>query len=367
MSLYVDWGPNWADLFEELEKGKLAAQGTGAATFRGGETIILSTGGKKFYSWHLQRTEFHLFLTRSPEPSSKTPNVSVSFSARTLWEIGPFAAFQMIVDWINQLGGSVHKSHISRLEVAADFVVVGEISHEFIKQHLVTRCEHKTFYEAGDVTETVYVGAPGAIQMLRIYDKTRELAKSPTKTWLREIWGDIGLETVYRVEFQLRREALRAYGINALEDLDKVAGLWICLTRNWVSIRNLDNDNTTRRSTHPFWEKVQAAGKKFGSMQDVMRRKFVSLPDLQRNLAGAMGYVKTYAGLMSLEGTFKEVVLSFVKTAMERGLDQSFQEEVRVRRIKLGVPLRNNSESDSPVPKIPGEEDVPRSSGNKAA
>jgi len=67
LSLYVDWGQKWADLFEELEKGKLSAQETGVAIFRGGETIIFSTAGKRFFSWHFQRTEFHLFLARNPE------------------------------------------------------------------------------------------------------------------------------------------------------------------------------------------------------------------------------------------------------------------------------------------------------------
>lgn len=357
LSLYVKWGPKWAELFEELEKGKLSAQETGVAIFRGGETIIFSTAGKRFFSWHLQRTEFHLFLARNPEPSAKTPNVSVSFNARTLWEIGPHAAFQLIVDWINQLGGSVHGAHISRLDVAADFVVEGGITYEFIKQHLVTHCENRNVHEAGTATETIYIGALGSPQMLRIYDKTRELAKSPTKTWLREIWGDVGLQTVFRIEFQLRREALRAYGINALEDLNKVGGLWACLTRDWVSIRNLDNENTTRRSVHPFWEAVQAVAKKFGPIKEVKRRKFQSMPDLKNILGQAMGSVKTFAALMKLECTFEEAIVPFVQVVKERSLDESFQEEVKVRRIKLSVPRRNIAESDTSVPEIPNEGD----------
>lgn len=367
LSFYVKWGPQWAELFEELEKGKLTAQDTGLAVFRGGETIIFPTAGKPGFAWHLQRTEFHLFFSRNVDPSSNTPNVIVSISARTLWEVGPYAAFQMGVDWINQLGGSIQRAHISRLDVAADFVVEGGITYEFIKHHLVTHCENRNVHEAGTATETVYIGSLGSPQMLRIYDKTRELAKSPTKTWLREIWGDIGLQTVFRFEFQLRREALLVYGISALEDLNKVGGLWACLTRDWVSIRNLDNENTTRRSVHSFWEAVQAAAKKFGPIKDVKRRKFQSMPDLKNILAEAMGSVKTFAALMKLECTLEEVTESFVQVVKERRLDESFQEEVKVRRIKLSVPRRNIAETDTPVSEIGDEGDASPSSGSKAA
>ena len=199
LSLHVDWGPDWPSLCEELEQKKIAAQETGGAFLGDHETPILPTAGKRFFTWHLQRTDVHLFLKRCPDSQSTSPNVSASLSARSLWGLGPHIASHLVTDWVRQLGGAVAKVRINRLDLAADFSVSDELTYEFMKQHCVCRSRTRRFYENDEVTETAYFGSAASPIQLRIYDKTRELAKSPTKAWLYEIWGRESLDTVCRI------------------------------------------------------------------------------------------------------------------------------------------------------------------------
>ena len=355
LSLYVDWGPDWPRLFEELTQRKLAAMETGGVMFRDTESLMLSTGGKRFYTWHLQRPDVHLFLKTCPEPQSTSPNVSASLSARALWEQGPHAAPHLATDWVRQLGGTVTKIVINRLDLAADFAVSDGLTYEFLKQHCICRSRERRLYENDDVTETAYFGSASSPIQLRIYNKTRELAKTPTKTWLYEVWGRETVDTVFRVEFQIRREALRQYAINDLPDLKLVGGIWEHLTIAWFSLRIPDNANSTRRGVHPFWEAVSAVSKNLGTLIEVHRTRFSTLPDLQRNQAQILGHLVSFAGLMGLDGPLDEVASQFVQHAQSHDLDKTFQEDVQIRRIKFGVKLKSDG-SDSSSPRFREEE-----------
>lgn len=122
-----------------------------------------------------------------------------------------------------------------------------------------------------DKLETFYVGAPGAEIRLRIYDKGKEIGKTG-KEWFLPLWGRDGPEDIWRVEFQLRREALKDLDIDNLDDLvSALGGIWRYLTEEWFSLRQHDNKRQNRRSLFPWWKEVQQI-KKFG-LADTIKRK----------------------------------------------------------------------------------------------
>jgi hypothetical protein len=98
----------------------------------------------------------------------------------------------------------------------------------------------------------------------RIYDKTLEISKSG-KDWLYDLWG-IGRDVrVWRVEFQLRREALKEFAIETLDDLiNRMQGLWNYCVNDWLSVRTVGNKNGRLVS---FWERVRAAELKPGDKE----------------------------------------------------------------------------------------------------
>jgi len=108
---------------------------------------------------------------------------------------------------------------------------------------------------------------------LRMYNKGVEVKqKGGVKLWFMELWPRESTENIWRTEFQVRRPALKQFGINSLDDLkEKKAGLWRYLTSEWFSLRLPDNEKSERRTIHPFWCAVQECFKQYASDSVVKR------------------------------------------------------------------------------------------------
>jgi hypothetical protein len=75
--------------------------------------------------------------------------------------------------------------------------------------------------------------------------------KGGLKLWFLELWQRESPENIWRTEFEIKRAALREFGINSLDDLkQKQSGLWHDLTTNWFSLRLTDNEKAERRTVH---------------------------------------------------------------------------------------------------------------------
>lgn len=91
----------------------------------------------------------------------------------------------------------------------------------------------------------------------RIYDKTREIAKSG-KAYLEPLWAAGGWkkgQTVWRLEFQFEREVLKELSVKTLPDLlAQLGGLWRYATEDWLrlTLPRASDKNQTRWPTHPF-------------------------------------------------------------------------------------------------------------------
>ena len=108
------------------------------------------------------------------------------------------------------------------------------------------------------------IGRGGDV-LLRVYDKPLEMQKSgkvhAQRRWLENGWD--GNEVVWRVELQLRRNALRELGVSTPADLLSRAGaLWHYGVERWcrLAIPSAGDETRTRWDTHPFWEAITASG-----------------------------------------------------------------------------------------------------------
>lgn len=94
----------------------------------------------------------------------------------------------------------------------------------------------------------------------RLYDKTYELLyvnKNPHKTdFYSNYYGvDLKKTTIYRLEFQLRRQFLRSFDIDTLEDLlNKRHELWAYLTTKWAFLSSSGVERSTGNSKSDKWE-----------------------------------------------------------------------------------------------------------------
>jgi hypothetical protein len=185
--------------------------------------------------------------------------------------------------------------------------------------------------------ETCYFGSPAAPIRLRIYDKGKEVLKKGEKLWFADLWGTNDLENIWRVEFQLRRPALKQLKINDFEDLwQRPGGVWNYLTNEWFSLRLRDNDRQDRRTVHPWWLEVQACAERLG--KDIRVRRDYS----SNSHASALFFISHIAGCLPSFAVrvktrdFKEAILSLGKALYEHWSKRDFDSEVVKRAIKLG-------------------------------
>ena len=173
--------------------------------------------------------------------------------------------------------------------------------------------------------------------LARIYDKGRE-QRARGEDWLEVIWDDRDPhQTVWRVEFQLRRKALKTFRLAAVDDvLAARQELWNYGTR-WLSLRTPTRDtNRSRWPEDPVWEGIRAA--RIGSPCSSLVRERIRGADRRRLLRGLAGYATSLAALMpaaGLEDAVRDIVPALHAYLAERGT--TFDEVcARKRRRRLG-------------------------------
>jgi hypothetical protein len=315
------------------------------AVFPTGREHIFYPGGKgRNYRYHLEFPDYHLFIGIT-QKAGKIPNVYLSLNAKTIWQGRTEQAIAQVKEDIESLRGHVERIQPSRCDLSADFSLSGPLTLEFLQNHRVSRSRKWNHISYGDSLETYYVGAKTAPIQLRIYDKAKKVLKDSDSDWFKDVWQVEEIDNIWRVEFQLRRTALKQYNINTLDDLyKKVGGIWKDLTTNWITLRLPDNDKSERRTLHPWWREVQNCASKFGNVQDVKRT-------LRKNNAKPEWYVKHVTGLLpsfaAPLGIFdSRKALETLNCLVLRQLDEEvFLERVRTKSIKLGIPLKRNGGS----------------------
>jgi hypothetical protein len=340
LGLEVWWENAWAALAEALERGKISAGKTEGVIweYRGaGECLILPRGKPPMYAYHLQTADFHLFISERSEPSGY-PNVYVSLLAKSLWQRGPTRAIEEVLTFVRNLGGRVGDCVPSRVDLCADFQIPGGVSLNFLLSHVVARTRKTDQHLKNGVLETFYVGARGAPVLSRIYDKGAEImAHGGEKLWFLDIWKLPAVYDIWRVEFQLRRVPLKQLRIHSFDELVRSGGsIWRYLTEQWMSLRLPDDENTSRRTLHPWWLAVQAVGEDFGNQLKVKRKYSTGgQAPVEWYTSHASGCL---AGFAAREGVDDfDTALGLLTNAMRTHWShRNFEDRYRVERIKLG-------------------------------
>ena len=275
LGLYVSWGSDWKRRLLSLDKKKQQARKNGGLLIAlpSDRSCIFKPGGKgENYRFHLQFDAYNLFIGKAARPGT-SPNVYLSISAKVLWLSGIESALTWITEDLKAIGGgTIQRVQVSRLDLCADFLVPGGLSHEFILSHKITRNDKGKLYLDKNELQTYYAADGKSPIQLRIYNKGLEVKQGGVKLWFLDLWKRESTEDVWRIEFQVRRPALKQFGINSLEDLkEKQAGLWGYLTSKWFSLRLPDNDKAERKTIHPFWSAVQVSFKQQNPDSQVQR------------------------------------------------------------------------------------------------
>ena len=245
---------------------------------------------RKIYAFVLYNDDVTIKIARKLS-NGVYPEIFVEFRSRLLMG-GLNDAYWIIREWIGQWA-VISAEKVSRADLATDFQ--GDLSIDM--QNVVMRprnnATHSEEYREGRRI-TGYTFGSGDI-LLRAYDKTHEIEKRGKQymkaEWEKQGWDQIS--SVWRVEYQLRREILKEFQIETFQNLlDISPDMWNYLTKDWFSIRQPSETDTTRSRwmLSEDWQTIHESFKSFGQLTGVVREKIkqVSIEKLVPQMAGLL-------------------------------------------------------------------------------
>ena len=259
-SLYLSYpGELLPDVEARLKKLKQLAQAVepgdqAQAQYPLGDHLFeVKDKGAPLFPYVMEDAAFRIQLSR---PSKSIPMAYVKLSSGYLSSIDPIAAERALYALLAQLGGIKGSANVSRIDLFVDFVC-SEDMESWTRHAWVTRAVNVNAYAVDGKFSGWSIGT-GGIVSARLYNKRLEVEKSG-KRYLYDLWRQAGWtegEPVWRLEFQLKREALVSRGLSSLDQvMENRNGLWSYVTIEWLrlTLPNPEDQTRSRWPIHPLW------------------------------------------------------------------------------------------------------------------
>lgn len=306
------------------------------------EPVALTIGSERFLvGWgplnkHRFRLE-HRHAMVGMTFKESMPSLYVQPHAEFIHAVGVRAVVDWCRDTFTPILGHV-EWQVSRIDLFMD-VQGWDLAADDRRDFLCRASARRTWEDDNDLTGLGW-GAGNAV-LARIYDKTRESAAKGTDWW-PSVWADsfVAGERVVRIEFQLRRDALREFELSDPDQvLDSLRSLWDYLTGKWLSLRESTGDsNRSRRPIAEAWAQIQSAQLAGSPIGNELMRAGAKEGSLRLLLPALVGYA-TKAGA-HLEAESGEELLDvlrrlFAKDARLRGI--TIEQRLAMQRRRLGL------------------------------
>jgi DNA-binding transcriptional regulator YiaG len=246
------------------------------------------------------------------------PNVYVDMESLYILETSVDSAVNEVRSFVSSNFGSILREKVSRVEMYVD--VAGEKVYLQDVDKFVSRAGIRNFHQVyGEFTG--FELGKGDIRA-KVYNKKEEIKKSH-KEYMYSIWNGVSKdEEVWRIEFELKRRALKAWDVEDYDSFKARNGdIWKYLTEEWLSMREQDNKNTTRRSLTELWEEVQKARLSFGKVTGALRnnKRIVEIEHYISQMRGCATAISARQHLSGEDGGF-DSVFSLVTTKIREQL-----------------------------------------------
>ena len=269
------------------------------------------------------------------------PNFYVTFTSEALWRESAFGLHKRFLKWVESIGYKEQKNEtLSRVDFTFDFNVP-EI--DFTEDHFVSRSTKDSQHRENKKIQTFQFGKGDVV--LRVYDKVSEIIQKSEKVWFFNLWGQS--ENVWRIEWQVRKEILKRFGIKKFRDLEERYGdilRYLATEHDTLRIPNGDN-NPSRWPMHPLWEslieKILTLNH-IGILRDYKNEEIIN-ERLTRLGISVYGYLKRMAALncMNLRRdvmTFKDALTRMDELMKMVHEPLTWKEDIkrRVKEMQLG-------------------------------
>ena len=316
-SLYVQWDKNWPELNKRLKRAKEDAAVEGAPPdfsniyFMGGSAAVGPSGllaGGAYYAYKLTYDEVSVLIAERESPHKTYPSVGISISGTGCLYPGVTECYEKANRMIEALGGKIISNKLSRVDICLDMpgVEIEPLDRAFLEERYICRAVAKARHSGTGVT----IALGKSPLMCRIYDKKAEveLKANPHKNLCMRVyrWKCNEMPSAAtRVEFELRRDALKDRGIDTVEDYyAKRADLVHYLTHDWLRFTankvDRENKNQSKARTLPLWNKIRKAFKRWAG-EPVGR----SLEPLQKGKANVRNLIKQAVGVVLAAARFQ--------------------------------------------------------------
>lgn len=291
-----------------------------------------STGFWK-YKWVLESHGIKLYIHSNP--GKDTPAVRVRFGFECLARVNLFVAVATLRKTLEKVGFRWEREIVSRVDMQILLEVdICDFAEAMSRSRFVSRCRGSyELYASMESRRIETIMLKSKNVELCIYDKRAQLLKADSvylDTFYRYILqSDECPEKLTRVEFRVRRGALKRYGIDTFDDLRKSqSALPQLLGTDWFRIlaREKVRGSETVIPMAPIWiEVLQAFRYYFGSdsegctKHDLKSYKHRSaLPKVERVVKQAMGLLSSAASIFLPKVTDIEDVRSYCNDLISR-------------------------------------------------
>jgi len=233
------------------------------AQFKVGDQLLEVLGhGRPPYTYVLVDGWFRLEVAK--EGALRLPMAYCKIASPLLTAMGHDSAVDALNNVISAIGSADSQPNVSRIDICADFTTDHPLD-QLNELDFVSKARSSSRHRVASEFSG-FSFAAGSPTSARLYNKTLEIiSKNRPRPDLELQWrqnGWDGVQDVWRLEFQFRRETLAAFKLVPYSDaVSALPDLWKYATRNWIRHTFPSSTDTTqsRWSTSPFWMSMQGA------------------------------------------------------------------------------------------------------------
>lgn len=219
------------------------------------ESGVLELGGMEFMLSPNGTKSGYPFLISNQDCTIQfgefnNPSFFVKYSSFALWCKGAKFLHERFMTWADSLGLIMMRPEgLSRCDFAFDFHLE---TIDFDEDCFVTAADKDSQHRKNGKVQTFTFGRDEIV--LRVYNKSDEILEASGKYWLYLFWNE-HRENVWRVEWQVRKETLKRFGLRTFQDLFEGYGdVLRFLVSEHTSLRVKSEDsNRSRWPVHPLW------------------------------------------------------------------------------------------------------------------
>jgi hypothetical protein len=287
-----------------LDFDQLAATREALRSAKQAEPREIELGGMAFLlSPHGTKSGYPFLMSNADMTISfgqfNSPSFFVKYHSIALWREGIESLHRKFTGWAQRIGFDMEKSEtLARADFTFDYQLA---AIDFDEDSIVSLATKDAKHRGNKTLQGLQFGAGDVV--LRIYDKIKEIAEKSHKTWFFPIWGVS--EGVWRIEWQVRKDLLRRFGIRSVADLFENQGdalRYLAHEHDTLRIKGEDS-NRSRWPLHSLWTDLHQRIDSLASTGIYREIDQGALLEerLSRIAISVYGYLKQAAAILSIE------------------------------------------------------------------